>query len=284
MSATALRRATALAASTILAVVLGAPPANAAPPSNDAISRAQVITNVSSRFTVDTTDATTNRATDVGGPDCMGGHSVWYRFRPTRTVTARVITLGSEFDTVLGVFRGTPSRLIRVACNDDTSIDAAVQVRFVAGTTYFIALSACCADEDQGGGNAVLRTYVPSAFGFTESTAGSQAGEISGRAYVTGTANCTNPGLYTKDVLLSQRVGTQVARGIGEAVIKCSRTTRRWTVVVDSETSTAFRPGRAAMDVARDVTDGFASRFAQSSGIVTLVSAPNALAHTRPSH
>jgi len=93
-------------------------------------------------------------------------------------------------------------------------------VRFKANTTYFIAVSSCCSTNAGYGGNAVLRLYIPQAFTSSASVVSAQAGDVSGRAFVTGTFRCSNPGYITLNIFISQRVGPLVARGASVACRK----------------------------------------------------------------
>jgi hypothetical protein len=98
----------AAALTALVAVAVRTPVAYAAPPSNDAISAAQVISAIPSRFEVDTREATTEPFEAGFGYPCMGSRSVWYRFVPTADITARVVTLNSDYNNLVGVFTGSP--------------------------------------------------------------------------------------------------------------------------------------------------------------------------------
>jgi Lysyl oxidase len=74
-----------------------------------------------------------------------GGHSLWFRFTPQSTAPVRLTTEGSDFDTLLAVYRGTDvSRLTLVANNDDIAVpdNKCSRVTFTpaAGITYYIAV------------------------------------------------------------------------------------------------------------------------------------------------
>lgn len=71
-------------------------------------------------------------------------HTVWYRFTPPCTGTIDINTTGSNYDTVLAVFRGTCRSPIAVACNDDFGGGLQSQLTGVgvaAGLTYYIKVS-----------------------------------------------------------------------------------------------------------------------------------------------
>ena len=74
-----------------------------------------------------------------------GGASVWYSWRPTSSGTVRMTTRGSDFDTLLGVYRGaTLQGLLLVKGNDDTPegdfLWSRVQFQAQAGITYRIQI------------------------------------------------------------------------------------------------------------------------------------------------
>jgi hypothetical protein len=123
------------------------------PPSNDDILSATDIALVSEIFddNVDTTTATTVPAPD-GDPepmvmnDCnsnLGERSVWYHYQPTTDINLYVDTIGSDYDTILAVWEGSPGNLTLVACNDDNdraTTGLASKLGFFAkgGVSYYI--------------------------------------------------------------------------------------------------------------------------------------------------
>ena len=93
----------------MLLLGLALPDAIARPPANDNFDQAQSVTAVPVRLTVRTADATSEPSVEEGlGFPCLGVHTVWYVYRPSTTATVRIVTLGSDFDTMLGIFSGTP--------------------------------------------------------------------------------------------------------------------------------------------------------------------------------
>jgi hypothetical protein len=232
-------------------------PALAAPPNNDSITSATSLGATPARFVVDTRDATAS-ATDGS---CVHGRSVWFRTRQSVSRTVRLSTLGSDYDTVMAVFRGPRTNRTRIACVDDsfeTSPTEAHQVRFVAGTTYWIAVSACCS-RTAPGGRLVLNTFRPAAAGVTTTVDSVETGAISGRLLVHGTAQCTTPSELVLELSASQRVaaGANVARGDGSAIGLCAREESTWTATVDSQTGWAFQPGLTSVTLGGFVYDGF---------------------------
>ena len=73
----------------------------------------------------------------------IGMNSVWYRFMPAQSGTLNVNTLGSDYDTVLGVWEGDRGALNSLACDDDSAgnklSDLAVPIS--AGNTYYIEVA-----------------------------------------------------------------------------------------------------------------------------------------------
>ncbi|BDS05193.1 hypothetical protein NT6N_02330 [Oceaniferula spumae] len=71
------------------------------------------------------------------------GKSLWWKWTPDFDGEFVITTQGSEFDTVLAVYSGTPGSLTEAASNDDRSaLDWTSQVTFevTSGTTYYIAV------------------------------------------------------------------------------------------------------------------------------------------------
>jgi hypothetical protein len=71
-----------------------------------------------------------------------GNNTVWYRYTPVSNATVVIDTLGSSYDTVLGVWTGTRGSLQNRACNDDYGdVSSRVEVSVVAGTNYYIEIA-----------------------------------------------------------------------------------------------------------------------------------------------
>jgi hypothetical protein len=141
--------ALALLVSTLPTVALAAAPAN------DDLANAVVIGSLPFTDTRDTTEATT--ANDDPYSLCSPNgqrRTVWYSFTPTSNVRLEAKTLGSDYDTILSVYSGSPGALFNVTCNDDLSYPSALQsqVRFTAfaGQTYYFMIGAY---SDTAGGN-----------------------------------------------------------------------------------------------------------------------------------
>ena len=112
--------------------------------SNDAFANAQVITGNSGTVTATNTSATkqTGEPNHAGN---SGGASIWYaQATAAAGGSVTIDTIGSSFDTIMGVYTGTAvNALTTVASNDDiVSGNTASRVTFnvAAGTTYRIAI------------------------------------------------------------------------------------------------------------------------------------------------
>jgi hypothetical protein len=206
-----------------------------------------VIRTLPATLTVDASAATA-RSTDGR---CVAGRSIWFRYRAPADGPLRLTTVGSDYDTVLAVFSGSRDDRELLRCSDDATIGltSAARVRTVAGTTYWIAVSACCG-RTAPAGVARLHAYrqVPLPSG-TVTAVSAAAGGVSGRLLVTATARCSTDSAAVLSVVARQRVGDAVARGYGESTATpCSPghpTTL--TVPVDSDTGWAFQAGRPVL-------------------------------------
>ncbi|MCK6578695.1 MAG: S8 family serine peptidase [Anaerolineae bacterium] len=106
---------------------------------NDHLNSALVINTVP--FT--TTQAVSGTFMDRTDPlfaclpaDEIGSNSVWFKFVPPYSMTATIDTIGSSYDTVLGVYN---TALTSLACNDQFSGNQSqVLVALTGGTTYYI--------------------------------------------------------------------------------------------------------------------------------------------------
>ncbi len=112
------------------------------PPANDQCSGAFVVTGG-----VYTNSQSTTNATDSGDPipSCIGnafGKGVWYRFTAPANGTLIVDTIGSSFDTVLGIYSGTCGGFTEIACDDDSGgnlTSVTTNVVGGGGTYYLLA-------------------------------------------------------------------------------------------------------------------------------------------------
>ena len=111
-------------------------------PANNDMASAINLTTASGTLAGNNTNAT-REAGEPNHAGFMGDKSVWYKWTSTVTGTMTVDTIGSNFDTTLGVYTGTSvSQLTTIAQNDDISDidkDSRVQFGVTTGITYLIA-------------------------------------------------------------------------------------------------------------------------------------------------
>jgi hypothetical protein len=117
-------------------------PQNAARPANDSFASATIISGLSATVTGTNAGASkeTGEPNHAGKP---GGKSVWWSWTALSSGSAQIDTVGSNFDTTLGVYTGNSvSTLTLIAGNDDNSGNFTSKVTFnaVGGTTYRIAV------------------------------------------------------------------------------------------------------------------------------------------------
>lgn len=121
-------------------------------PTNDQLGDASII-ELELSGTWNDTGSTVSASREFGEPshvEVVNGHSVWWRWTPAEDQHATLSTLGSDFDTVMSVYRGSQlGDLMLVDENDDESSaeDSAGHIRTsklelnaTGGSTYFIAV------------------------------------------------------------------------------------------------------------------------------------------------
>lgn len=92
------------------------------------------------------TGINTNATEEAGEPNHAGndgGRSIWWSWVAPASAPVRFTTIGSSFDTVLGVYQGSSvDNLTRIASDDDSGGDGVSAVTFVAvqGVEYQIAV------------------------------------------------------------------------------------------------------------------------------------------------
>lgn len=103
-------------------------------PRNDSFSNAPTISGISGRATGSNVGADTE--TDERG---VGGHSIWWEWRSPANGTLTVDTIGSDFDTTLGVYAGTRIGALRQLAENDDAVgtQSRVTLDVTAGTYYF---------------------------------------------------------------------------------------------------------------------------------------------------
>lgn len=154
------------------------------------ITSAPINDNFVDRLTISGSGATVNASNvgatkELGEPNpagSSGGKSVWWTWMAPASGQYVISTLGSNFDTVLGVYTGNSvSSLSVVASNDDDpngGVTSSVKFTATAGTAYQIAV-----DGVNGASGNIVLTVAP---GFGTSPLFSTGFE-SAEGYTTGT-------------------------------------------------------------------------------------------------
>lgn len=111
-------------------------------PANDQFAAAQALNGV---LPVSVTSSTFGATREAGEPTHAGqdgGHSIWFAWTPANSGPVTVSTCASDFDTLLGIYRGTAlTALTPVAANDNGCGEkSSVSFAAAAGTTYKIAV------------------------------------------------------------------------------------------------------------------------------------------------
>ena len=144
----------------VMASILSAPLAVSAAPPNDAFAAAVALEGPSG-----STSGTNVGATREAGEPMIdgyeGGRSVWWIWTAPAAGEVVLHTLGSSFDTILGVYRGTGVASLRlVAENDDPDqgdgLHSVVSFMAVAGDVYHIAVDGVDGDTGPESGDIVL--------------------------------------------------------------------------------------------------------------------------------
>jgi thermitase len=88
-----------------------------------------------------------------------GGKSVWYWWTPQTSGNVKIVTAGSNFDTLLGVYTGSAvNNLTQVTSNDDVSLSdrtSSVIFNATAGSTYQVAVDG----YNGAAGNVSVQAY-----------------------------------------------------------------------------------------------------------------------------
>ena len=129
---------------------------------NDDFANARAITALPYTDATNTTTATTE-STDPTST-CGAGkrnNTVWYKYTPAASGSILVDTFGSNYDTVLSAWTGSPGSFTQVGCNDDGSGSQSQLALSVSGggsfpSTYYFMVASFSA----GGGNLVFNAAV----------------------------------------------------------------------------------------------------------------------------
>ena len=126
---------------------------------NDDFDYATTISAVPSKTTQNTSGAflgTDDPALTACGLS-NGDASVWYKYTASANRSITFDTLGSNYDTQMGVFTGSRGSLTSVGCNDNAVagvVQSRVTINATSGTVYYIVISQRYANNP--GGSMVL--------------------------------------------------------------------------------------------------------------------------------
>lgn len=78
--------------------------------------------------------------------------TLWYSFKAPKSTYYQFSTIGSSYDTVMGIYKGQEGSLSTVWCSDDTfsSAQASFAVGLDAGQTYYIAVASFSGSTNDG--------------------------------------------------------------------------------------------------------------------------------------
>jgi hypothetical protein len=129
------------------------------PPANDNFANATVITGFPVSVAGNSTFATmqTGEQSNLGATQTT--HSVWYSWTAPTTGLVTIDTIGSSFDTTIGVYTGTTLTNLSLLAADDQSggnNTSLLSLNVVSGQLYYISVSSWLTTD---GGNIVLRIH-----------------------------------------------------------------------------------------------------------------------------
>jgi hypothetical protein len=245
--------------SVVVVAMTGVIPAQAAPPTNDTEAGAVAVGPLPFTYTQDTSEAAPD-----GPRFCSNSASVFFTFTPEQDGRIQVDTMGSDYDTVLAIYRRDASgRVKRIDCNDDRfGLSSGLRFRASADTTYVFMVGQCCGNGRRGGGELTL-TVTEVADVDLNYTIGIDSGTVdaaTGIATIQGTVTCNERAVVYREGSLRQlRQGLFVARGYWYVEVGCTPgETIDWSVEVDTETGVAFGAGSATIrNSFSAATDGF---------------------------
>lgn len=222
---------------------VGASPAHAAAPSNDEPAAAALISSLPSTITQDTTEA--SYAPYGGCTSADAGANVWFALTVTEGLRVEVDASGSDYNTGLNLFSGTPSGETWLTCSERS-------LRFDAAPgTYYIEVAACCGSSN--GGQLVLTAAAaapPPTAAVTVDSVGTF--DAAGAATVSGTATCASTVVNANiEVFLAQRVGrVSTVSGQNGIFLPCEPGggAVSWSVVITPGNG-LFRGGQASASV-----------------------------------
>lgn len=203
------------------------------PPPNDDILGATQIASIPYSTSEDVSTATSAPS----DPYCNGNaQSVWFAYTPTTNVRLEANTFGSNYDTTLSVYTGSPGNLIQVGCNDDSNgtLQSRVDFDATAGTTYYFMVASPYA---QSPADLIFNLQLaPPPFAFTPSI--NQFGSVTpstGSATIQGSVTCNYNSYITISGQVKQTHGRTPINGFFSAFVPCNATTVPWSAALQSQ-------------------------------------------------
>jgi hypothetical protein len=179
-------------------------------------------------------------------PFCVSqNQTVWFAFTPTRNMRLEANTVGSDYDTTLGVYAGARGALNQIGCNDDSNGTLQSTVRFdaIAGVTYYFEVSSFSPFVL---GNLVFNlvpVQAPPLLVITPSvTKFGTIAPTTGTATISGSISCTKQAFVTLSGQLKQTHGNTPITGFFSVFVPCDGITP-WSTTI--QTAAALFHGRS---------------------------------------
>lgn len=131
---------------------------------NDDLSGAIDIGGETFSYTQETTKASTELKEPPSKCGKDGNTTVWFQYTPTTETTMVLDTLGSNYDTVLSIWKGSKHPLTKLTCNDDRddeTIQSQLSMTFRANSTYYIKINRLNKTEDAEQTNILVFNATP---------------------------------------------------------------------------------------------------------------------------
>ncbi|MBZ5493094.1 MAG: hypothetical protein LAO76_19430 [Acidobacteriia bacterium] len=200
-------------------------------PPNDDFNHATVAPSVPFTTSQDVSNATV--APD--DPFCVNrNQTVWFAFTPTQNMRLEANTIGSDYDTTLGVYTGTRGALNQIGCDDDSNGTLQSTVRFdaVAGVTYYFEVSSFSTVSPAD----LVFNLVPSLPPLAITPSVTKFGTVdptTGTATITGSVSCTKQAFVTLSGQLKQTHGNTPITGFFSVFVPCDGITP-WNATIQT--------------------------------------------------
>ncbi len=267
--------------------------ATTATPANDAFASAEVITGNSISRT-GTNVLASKESSEPNHASNVGGASVWWKWTAPSTGLASVSTIGSSFDTVLGVYTGNAVNALTAVASDDNSGPAntsKLTFNATAGTVYSIAV------DGAGGaaGNVTLNvgyTYTTTTLAGTIAGSGPNDGsgtaarfntptgvavDGSGTVYIADHQNATVRKITSAGVVTTL-AGSPGSTGSTDATGAAARFNRPFGIAVDLSGNVFVSDFSANHTIRKITPTGVVTTFAGSAGLAGSTDATGAAA------